>query len=132
MTTALIDAAVALADTLARENHALAALDLARAVALLEEKTRATASFAAANAQAAASGLSEPERARIAAQIGSRLQALAGDNKRLLERALMVQKRVLGTIAQAAPAAVARTPRYTAKGGLARASLPAVALSTRA
>jgi len=128
----LLAAASRLADLLAAENQDLAALDLAAAVARLEDKTRATADFAAANAQAAAASLTPAERQRIAAQVGARLRALAADNKRLLERALLVQRRVLGTIAAAAPAAAARAPRYTATGALARGALPAVALSTRA
>lgn len=132
MTQDLAAAAARLADLLARENHDLAALDLAAAVRHLEAKTRATAEFATLNAQAAATELSEAERQRLAEQIGTRLRTLATDNKRLLERALMVQTRVIGTLAQAAPAAVARAPRYNSRGGVARAALPAVALSTRA
>lgn len=133
MTQDLIDAAVALADTLSRENRALAALDLAKAMTLLEEKNRAAASFAAATARVTAEGLSPPERQRVAEQVGAHLRALAADNKRLLERAMMVQKRVIGTIAQAAPAAVARTTaRYGARGEMRNGALPAVALLTRA
>lgn len=132
MVQKLIDAAAALADTLARENHALAELDLARAVALLEEKTRATEAFAAANAQSAARGLNPEERTRVVEQVAEHLRSLAIDNKRLLERALMVQRRVVDSLVQAAPAAIARTPRYNARGAVAAAALPPVALSTRA
>ncbi len=132
MTQDLIDAAVALADTLARENRALVEMDLARAVGLLEEKNRATAAFTRAHAGAAAAGLTEAERQRIAERVGGHLRALAVDNKRLLERALMVQKRVVGALAQAAPAALPRAPRYGARGEFKRGALPAVALFTRA
>jgi hypothetical protein len=132
MNRALADAASLLADTLARENQALAALDLARAVGLLEEKQRATSAFATAHAALAAAGLSEAERTVLAEQIGARLRTLATDNKRLLERAMEVQRRVVGTLAQAAPAAIARAPRYNARGGMALGAATAVALSTRA
>ena len=128
----LIDAAVALADTLARENNALAALDMPRAVALLEEKTRAAAAFTNAQARIGDIALNQAERQRVAQQVGTRLRAMADDNKRLLERAMLVQTRVVGALAQAAPAAMARTPRYDSRGGMAGATLPAMALSTRA
>ena len=45
MTPALIEAAVRLADVLARENQALATLDLARAASMLEDKQRLAAAF---------------------------------------------------------------------------------------
>ena len=48
MTPELIAAAVRLADALAHENRALAALDLPRAAGMLEDKTRALEAFAAA------------------------------------------------------------------------------------
>jgi hypothetical protein len=132
MTQDLIDAAVALADTLSRENRALTAMDLARAVSLLAEKNRAMAAFTTAHAEAAAAGLNAAERLRVSEQVGRHLRALAIDNKRLLEQALMVQKRVIGTLAQAAPTALPRAPRYGSRGEFKGGALPAVALSTRA
>ena len=87
-----IAAAAALAETLEAENAALAALDLPRAAGLLGEKQRAVAEFAEA----------EPNPA--ADRMARRLRALALENKRLLERAIAVQGRVIGVVAQAAAA----------------------------
>jgi hypothetical protein len=128
----LLRTAGALTAILTRENLALRAMDLAQAVALLEQKGRATAEFAAANAAAAAAGLTEGQQRRAAAEVGQRLRALVGDNRALLERAMLVQRRIMGTIAEAAPRA-APAPRYDASGGIAGARrLAPVALSTRA
>ena len=48
MTRRLVETAVALADVLARENAALAAMNLPQAAAMLADKQKALASFAAA------------------------------------------------------------------------------------
>ncbi|MDA8253872.1 MAG: hypothetical protein M0Z28_32510 [Rhodospirillales bacterium] len=122
MTPRQIAAAVALADTLARENAALAALDLAGAAAMLDAKQAAAAAFAAAQATPAA-----PDAAhqRLAAQ----LRDLADENRRLLERAIRVQGRVLEVVARALPKPPGR--RYGATGAPARGAVAPVIVSAR-
>ena len=110
-------AGATLSATLEAENAALAALDLPRAAALVADKQRAIADLAAAEAPAA-----NPAAERMA----RRLRALALENKRLLERAIAAQGRVIGIVAQAAAA----TP--DGYGGQRRQRPPPVALSARA
>jgi hypothetical protein len=127
MTPDLIAAAVALADTLAQENKALAALDLPRAAGLLAEKTRAADAFAAAWSGAAGGGQ------HITTQLAGQLRDLASENKRLLERALTVQGRVIEVVVSAIPRAVQGPPRYNAGGAVAGPrQMPPVSLSARA
>jgi hypothetical protein len=127
MSQALIAAANQLADTLAAENAALAALDLPRAGAMLADKQSAVAGFlAACEAQDAATwnAVTEP--------MARRLQALSQENRALLERALAVQSRVIGVIARAAAPAVAPSG-YCARGAGGHATRPAAfALCARA
>ena len=87
-----------MAEVLQAENAALAALDLPQAGAMLARKQRALADLAAAQTLAAATPRDSAER------MARRLQALAIENKRLLERAITAQGRVIGVIAQAATA----------------------------
>ena len=94
MSTDLIQAGNRLAGALEAENAALSALDLPGAAALLADKQRAVAELAAASPLA----VPNPAGERIA----RRLQALAQENKRLLERAIAVQGRVIGVVAHAA------------------------------
>lgn len=130
----LIAAAVALADTLARENTALAALDLPRAGELLADKECHTGAFAAAHARLAAAGDALPPALRTMAEtVGSRLATLGAENRRLLERALFVQERVIGSLARAVPQALEVAPRYDAGGSLRTAPRPPpVMLAARA
>jgi hypothetical protein len=93
--------AAALADVLTRENAALAALDFARATALLAEKQAAAGAFAAT-----------VEMAKDEA-LAARLRDLVVENRRLLEHAMLVQGRVLGLVARALRAP---PPRYGAGG----------------
>ena len=74
-----------------------------------------------------------PEAARrLKAEI-ERLAALAAENKRLLERGLMVQGRLVGLIAAALPKALDCAPRYGARGAFLReATMRPVALSASA
>ena len=126
----LLATAERLADVLAAENAALAAMDLPRAVALLPAKQEwadallATGSISAADA---------PLRARIDA-CGQRLNILAEENRRLLDRALTVQARVIGVIARASRRELARQARaYGTHGGFVAPSRPpAIAISARA
>ncbi len=85
-----------LAETLRDENAALAALDLPRAGAMLARKQRALADLAAAQ--------TVPASRDAAERMARRLQGLAIENKRLLERAIAAQGRVIGVIAGAAAA----------------------------
>jgi hypothetical protein len=113
-------AAEGLAELLARENAALAAMDLPSATALVEAKRAAAEAFVAAQAKAVSSGaVAVPDVVR-------RLGELASENRLLLERAMAVQQRVLAIIAEAAPRVSAVAPRYGAAGGLvgARTALP--------
>ncbi len=128
MTAILTDAAATLAEVLEQENDALLALDLPRAVSLLERKHRATDALQAARS----AGVALADRA-AAQLLATRLDALAAENKRLLERAIDVQRQVIATIARAAPRRVPQAPRYNAAGSLAGAAFVApLALSARA
>jgi hypothetical protein len=102
MTRDLIAAATVLADSLAAENAALAALDLPRVVGMLADKQRAAAGFIDAQAVPI-----PPTQRAAAATMVRRLQALADENRALLERAIAVQGRVIGVIARAAAPAPA-------------------------
>jgi hypothetical protein len=127
MSTELIETASALAETLERENAALAALDLPRAAGMLADKQRAMNALATARAVAA----SAPPRALIEPLV-YRLRELAEENRLLLERSIAVQTRVIGIIAHAATHAVA-APCYGARGGLTSACRPtAFAFAARA
>lgn len=130
----LAAAAAALADLLARENAALAALDLPRATVLLQQKSQAFAAFEREVLRARpAFDPSDAERADWR-RLGDTLRGLGEENRRLLERAIAVQGRVLASIARAVPKALAgAAPRYGAGGGLRPAArVPAIALSARA
>lgn len=121
MPKSLTEAATQLADVLDRENKALAVMDLRRAVTLLSEKTAAIADLSEA-------GPEPPHPDLVAA--ARRLDGLAADNRRLLERAIVAQQRLIGIVVRAA-ASVAVEPSYGAKGRQARRVGP-MALSTRA
>jgi hypothetical protein len=111
----LTAAATLLAAVLARENAALAALDLAGAAGMLAEKQRAAQALLDARPPANPAGTAP---AAAVAGLASRLRALAEENRRLLERAITVQGRILGMIARAVP--VSGQPRcYGATGALA-------------
>ena len=105
----------ALADVLERENAALAAMDLPMAASLLAAKN------AALTALSAAHGGPVPPVA-----LARRQDALAQNNRRLLERAMAAQEGVIGIVARAAAAAAAPS----SYGG-ARPSIGALAYSTR-
>ena len=120
MSKDLIAAGTRLADTLETENAALAALDLPRAAGMLADKRRRSPSLPPRRPQ--------PAPREAAERMARRLQALAMENKRLLERAIAAQGRVIGVIARAATAAPA-----PASYGPERGRRPAaMAFSTRA
>lgn len=115
MSPEMIAAAVRLADVLRAENDALARLDLTAASVLLDEKQEAAAAFARLAGAAAPSRPGSQEAREVAA----RLRALAQDNQRLLERAMLVQNRVIDTVTRAAAVSVARAaPRYGRGGAM--------------
>ncbi len=128
MTDDFFAAAARLAEVLAAENAALAALDLPRAGALLAEKTRAADAFVAA-------GRASRGRLPGTGEVTPvRLRALAAENQLLLQRTIAAQGRVIGIIARAVSRAV-RDPaasRYGAHGRAAPTRLAAVAVSARA
>jgi flagellar biosynthesis/type III secretory pathway chaperone len=131
MTPALIDAVGRLADTIARENAALDALDLTAAAGMLAEKNAAIAAFTAADDLAQRTGpymLAGRQREETLKQ-AERLRTVTAENKRLLERAIAVQGRVIGTVVAAAKPAA---QRYGAQGSLHRGTPAAMALSSRA
>ena len=123
MTQDLLAATVRLAETLTAENVALEAMNLPRAAAMLAEKEAALASFKAAQT-------SSPNTPALR-QAASRLLAAGDENRRLLERAIAVQTRVLGIVAQAARAANPAPARYGRTGSYAARPPAAVALSAR-
>ena len=128
MTEDLAAAAARLAEVLAAENAALAALDLPRAGAMLAEKTRAADAYIAAE-QASRGNISTAGTAALAP-----LRTLVAENQRLLQQAVTVQGRVIGIIARAVSHAL-RDPvatRYGAQGRAAPTRLSAVAISARA
>ncbi len=116
-----------LCSVLAAENAALEALDLRAAAGLVGDKAAALAALEAA--RPAPGAAADPDLAAAA----GRLCALAEDNRRLLARAILVQGRVLATIARACRASAPPPPRYGARGALAADRRPAAAaLSARA
>lgn len=127
MTGEVAEAAEALIAVLARENAALLALDVTSAGALLAEKTRSADRLAAALRAVPAA----PDRAMRG--LGLRLRDLTEQNRRLLERAIAAQGRVLDIIARALPQAAALPARYGASGSLTQPPrLGAMTLSARA
>ncbi len=124
MTALSIAVVTGLADILARENAALAAMDLAAAAACLAEKTAALTRFA--ETVASETG---PWPAEVAPE-AARLDGLARENRVLLGRAMAAQERVIGIVAGAIASASA-PPAYGAGGRLAARTGP-LALSARA
>lgn len=99
----MTDPSARLAEILEQENAALTALDLPRAIALLPDKQEAVRLFSAQPLGAA------PDR----------LRELADTNRRLLERAIAVQGRVIELVAAALPQPAA-VGRYTQAGSTQR------------
>ena len=132
MIDTLILAGHRLAEALRAENEALAALDLPRAARLAGPKIAASDAFAAAYAAQAKHGSAPAGPVRdTAAVLAERLAALGQENRRLLERAVALQSRVIETIAGAA---LPRTQvqGYAPAGRAAPVRPPALAISARA
>lgn len=141
MGTAMLSAAAWLSRVLAAENTALLALDIPAAAALLQEKLAAAHGLSLAVAEAGRASArqslpqSSPQSSRgtpEAAGLALQLRDLAEENRRLLERAVLVQGRVLDMVARAACRNAAQaTGRY----GPSSAAVPergAMALHLRA
>jgi hypothetical protein len=105
----LMDAGAALAETLEAENSALTILDLPQAGAMLARKQRAMADLEAAKAHRTSHDAAD--------RMARRLQALALENKRLLERAIAAQGRVIEVVARAAAATEAPKGYGNGRGG---------------
>jgi hypothetical protein len=102
MIEALMIAAQRLVEALRAENAALARLDLGAAADLARSKRQAADAFAAAYDAAHRSGRrAEGEERRRAEEIALHLKDLTAENRRLLERAIDLQSRVIETIAGA-------------------------------
>ena len=122
----LVASAAALADIIVRENAALEAVELAGAARFATSKQAAAEAFARASAKWSPGR--DPELRRIVA----RLRVLAETNRRLLERGIEVQRRVIETLARAAPPPHGAV-RYGATGSLSAARrVTPVALLARA
>jgi hypothetical protein len=96
---------------------------------------RATDAFAAAFAAASKVGARPegPAQRQGARDMASRLETLGAENKRLLQRAISVQSRVIETVAAAALPRVAENGAYGAAGRRAPPrQAPALALALRA
>jgi hypothetical protein len=132
MMQTLLAAGTRLAELLRAENEALTALDMKAAAAIAPLKAQAAEAFAAAYAVATRTGSKAegPQRAAIET-LAERLRRLSEDNKRLLERGIALQARVIETIARAA-LPTAAPPTYGAAGYRAMPRMPsAMALSAR-
>jgi hypothetical protein len=125
MNSDLQAAVEALCLVLDRENAALRALDPVRAGGFLVAKRAATDALLQAGERHAGTPPLSVAEAR-------RLRDLAAENRRLLERAIMIQGRVIAVVARAAPRP-RMAPRYAANGAMAYAGRPIpMALSARA
>jgi len=127
----LMLAAQRLVEALRAENEALARLDLAAAGELAVTKRQAADAFASAYdvAHRTGSRAEGADRAR-AEEVALRLRELTTENRRLLERAIALQSRVIEAIAGAA-----RPPgpgTYGARGRLRDGRGTAVAVLSRA
>jgi hypothetical protein len=133
MMDALLIAGKRLAEALRAENEALAKLDLSLAAKLAERKIAATDAFAQAYAaQAKHGGRPEGTIRQQAASLTQQLEALGSENRKLLERAISLQSRVIETIATAALPRIAN-PGYGPRGyQTPPRQAPALAVAARA
>ncbi len=126
MSPGLRSAALRLCDVLEAENLALTALDFARVGLFQDEKRTALAALNDYSAEAANPTIDKDPA------LGVRLRALAENNRRLLEQAILVQNRVMAVLASAART-IQVPVGYGAKGRLANHyGSSAVALIVRA
>lgn len=133
MMDSVITAGMRLAEALRAENEALLTLDLPRAAGLATVKIQASDAFSAAFLAASRTGAKAEGAVRRAAEdLTNHLESLGAENRRLLERAISIQSRVIETIASAAlpKTTPAVYGRYGQRSGPAQA--PAMALARRA
>ena len=133
MMQSLINAGLRLADALDAENEALSRFDMVSAAKLAEAKIRASEAFAAAHGAVNRTASKPDTTERVAAEaLSTRLKALSDENRRLLERAIALQARVIETIATAA--IPHSRPATYGRGGYNASSrlTPSLALATRA
>jgi flagellar biosynthesis/type III secretory pathway chaperone len=130
MIEALMIAAQRLMEALRAENEALARLDLAAAGELAVTKRQAADAFAAAYDAASRTGSrAEGNDRSRAEEVALHLRDLTAENRRLLERAIELQSRVIETIAGAAKPAGPGT--YGARGRLREGRGGAVSVLSR-
>jgi hypothetical protein len=127
-TPTLLERAERLAAVLTAENAALSELDLPRVAALGTEKREAAEALAAAP-----SGPLLPASRAQLESCGSQLTTLVVENRRLLERAIAVQARVIAIIARAGKRELAHRPATYGRRGAPVASSrpPAMAIMAR-
>jgi flagellar biosynthesis/type III secretory pathway chaperone len=127
----LLVAAQRLAEALRAENAALAELDLQSAGELAEAKRHASEAFAAAFEAARKGGArAEGELRARAEAMAADIRDLSAENRRLLERAIELQSRVIETLAVAARPAT--PPTYGSRGALRSGRSTPFAVSSRA
>lgn len=127
MTDAVLQAAAALADAIDAENAALRALDVPRAVAGFARKAECARRL---EGEIAASGLTGAQMRRAECRTcAARLQVLVEENRRLLERAMFVQARLIATLARAVPKARVGYGGTVRGGACQEGSAPAMTLS---
>ena len=99
MMQSLITAGQRLAEALAEENEALARLDLLRAAKLADAKIRASEAFSAAHVAVHRTGarIADETQREETEQLSLRLKDLSDENRRLLERAIALQAKVIET-----------------------------------
>lgn len=121
-------AAAQLADLLERENATLRRLDLPAALALLDAKRAAIATFELALQEEGSTIRADDAMQALAL----RLRDATAENKHLLERAMLAQQHVMSLLAQTARQA-GPSGRYGAQGAyVGRVAEAAFALSARA
>lgn len=133
MMRTMLQAGLRLEEALRAENEALARLDMTRAAALATVKVQASDAFAAATTAAGRGGARPDGEERERAQgLAGNLRDLAAENRRLLERAIALQSRIIETIAGAAiPASRPTTYGDAGQRAMPRQA-PALAMTTRA
>lgn len=118
-----ISAVRALCAILVAENDALQRMDVIGATALLAQKQIATDAVLASR-----TAMPLPDESAWLVE-GERLTSLAHDNKRLLERAMVAQNRVMACIARAVPRAMPQSTRYGCSGQMPmKTTTPPIAL----
>jgi hypothetical protein len=135
----LLGAADRLVQVMVRENEALRTFDRTQVKALLEDKDRASRSYAtkmrALVARLAEQGpKADPDLKRVLKAAAERVERLTRENDRLLQAAIGAHKRMIEAVNEAVKAAHPGAGTYTAAGTVGRGAYgkappPAVALN---